>query len=63
MTIKIGILEYHEWEKNYWRNFNNKAERFGQAFCNHFKITNPLIFNMEDSEAVAMKIHEHYISE
>jgi len=58
----ISLEEYLDFRLAYYTRQEHPQERFGQAFCNRFNVTDSDLFNERDADKAARKIEEKYIS-
>lgn len=56
----MTINQYRAFERKYY-NTELIGQRFGQAFCNEFNITNPELFYCTDESKAKAIIFETYI--
>ena len=56
----ITIAEFEEWQKQYTLD-GLKGLRYGQSFCNHFGITDNILYYSLTPEQADTYIKEHYL--
>ena len=62
-TPKVSHWDYLIWRAKYYRSDRYTQERLGQAFCNDFNVTNPILFNVEQGPRAEKIIMEEYIED
>jgi hypothetical protein len=57
----IEQKDYHEWRKQYTFNAIQYGVSYGEDFCNHFKVSDYILFYDRSYESADEYIHRYYI--
>lgn len=60
-NFKTNVSDYQKFQKE-WLAGRFPGQRFGQAFCNSFGLTDPKLFYMTDKEKAYAYVNKFYVN-
>ena len=60
-NVRVSREDYDNWRNKIFTFEGIKGLRYGQSFCNHFSITDHILYYKEDWQAADEQIRKFYI--